>query len=279
MSNIQTDRDGQARRPVRRGLYDAPSSAGVEPRAIVGSRHTPQQTETYPLKRLLSNRLLNALPGEDFERLLPALEPATLTPSAGLQDAAVAHHVYFPEDAVVSHLVVFEDGTTVETALTGREGAVGLGAVFCHDAPTHWPRVTLSGAALRMRAEHFRQEFAASEPFRRLLLEYAGRHFAQVAQRAACINRHCIETRLATWLLMLHERASVDELPLTQEFIAQRIGARRAGISEVFGVLQERGLIGHSRGVVRILDRDALAAAACECYAVMRYDRAEELVS
>lgn len=278
MRNIRTDINGLARGPVRRGQYEAPPSAGAEPRATSGLRPVPRMTETYPLKRLLANQLLNALPGEDFERLLPALETVTLTPRDGLQDAAEARYVYFPEDVVVSHLVVFEDGTTVETALTGREGVVGLGAVFCHSAPTHWPRVTLPGVALRMRAEHFRQEFAAGESFRHLLLEHAGRLFAQIAQRAACINRHRLENRLATWLLMLHDRVGTDELLLTQEFIAQRIGARRAGISEVSGTLQEHNLIGHSRGVVRILDRPGLEAAACECYAVMRSTSARVVV-
>lgn len=275
MGNIRTNRDDTARAPFRRGLYAASPSMSDEPRATSGKTLAPRKTEAYPLKSLLSNRLLSTLPGADFERLLPALEPATLTLREVLRDAGEARYVYFPEDAVVSHLVAFEDGTTVETAMTGREGVVGLGVVFCHNAPTHWPRVTLTGAALRMRAEHFRQEFAVSEPFRCLLLKHAGRHFAQVAQRAACINRHRIETRLATWLLMLHDRVGADELPLTQEFIAQRIGARRAGISEVCGDLQERGLIGHTRGMVRLLDRPGLEAAACECYTVIGSSSAE----
>lgn len=262
-----SDRGG---RLDRSASYPVPTSWGNVTRAASGLGATPQKTEKYALKRLLANQLLSALPAEDFERLQSALESVTLTPRESLQGAAEARYVYFLEDAVVSHLVVFEDGTTVETSMTGREGAVGLGAVFQQDAPTHWPRVTLPGSALRMRADLFRQEFAGGEPFRRLLLEHAGRHIAQVSQRAACINRHRIESRLATWLLMLHDRAGADQLPLTQEFIAQRIGARRAGISEIFGSLQERGLIGHSRGVVRINDRPGLEAAACECYAVMR---------
>lgn len=275
-NNLRNGND-LARRLDRRASYAVPTTWGDATRAASGLGAAPQKTEKYALKRLLANQLLSALPAEDFERLLPVLETVALTPRESLQDAAEARHVYFPEDAVVSHLVVFEDGTTVETAMTGREGAVGLGAVFRQDSPTHWPRVTLPGNALRMRADLFRQEFAGEESFRRLLLEHAGRHIAQVSQRAACINRHRIESRLATWLLMLHDRAGVDHLPLTQEFIAQRIGARRAGISEVFGSLQERHLIGHSRGVVRVTDRPGLEAAACECYAVMRSLWAQEV--
>jgi CRP-like cAMP-binding protein len=276
MRNMLTDKNSLAQRIFRRGHYAAPAVAGDEPRAASGVGRAPHKIETHPLKGLPANRLLRALPAEDCGRLLPCLEHVTLTLRQNLHDAADGRHVYFPVDAVVSHLVVFEDGTTVETAMTGREGAVGLGSVFCHDAPTHWPRVTLPGNAVRMRADHFRQEFAEGEAFRRLLLDHAGRHMAQVAQRAACINRHRIENRLATWLLMLDDRADTADLPLTQEFIAQRIGARRAGISEVFGTLQERGLIGHTRGVVRVLDREGLEAAACECYGVMRQNLAPE---
>lgn len=270
MSDNVSERHGLTRGAAGQGRFATPSRVGEEGRGPSRLGYAPQKMEANSLKGLLANQLLSALPGEEFERLLPVLEPVTLTPREHLSDAAEARYVYFPEDAVVSHLVVFEDGMTVETAMTGREGAVGLGAVLAHDAPTHWPRVTLSGGALRLRADLFRQEFASSEPLRRLLLGYAGRHIAQLSQRAACINRHRIENRVAAWLLMLHDRAGTHELPLTQEFIAQRIGARRAGISEIFSTLQAGGLIGHSRGVVRIVDRAGLEAAACECYAVLR---------
>lgn len=270
-SNLNlTERNRLSHIPPRRSLFATPPASGEGVGPASGLGYAPQKTETPYLRRSLTNQLLGGLPAEDLDRLWPALEPVTLTPRENLSDAAEARHIYFPEDAVVSHLVVFEDGTTVETALTGREGAVGLGAVFSHGSPTHWPRVTLPGGAMRMRADLFRQEFASGESFRRLLLEYAGRHVAQISQRAACINRHRIENRLASWLLMLHDRAGTPDLPLTQEFIAQRIGARRAGISEVFSTLQARNLIGHTRGVVRILDRHGLEAAACECYAVLR---------
>jgi len=271
MGNNLTDRNEQVRRLVDKSFYGSPLPPGDGHRAFPAKLwHAPEAVEAGALKGLLANRVLHALPGEDFEGLLPSLEPVTLSVRDNLGDASEARHVYFPEDAVFSHLVVFEDGSTVETAMTGREGVVGLGSVCGHHAPTHWPRVTLPGAALRMRADLFRQEFAGREALRRLLLEEMGRHAAQVSQRAACINRHRIESRLCAWLLMLHDRASSDDLPLTQEFIARRIGARRAGVSEVFRTLQERRLVGHSRGFVRVVDRPGLEAAACECYEVLR---------
>jgi CRP-like cAMP-binding protein len=179
-------------------------------------------------------------------------------------------YAYFPEDVVISHLTSFADGSAAEVALTGREGFVGLGAVLGQQPASHWARVTVSGSALRMRAELFAGEFCAGASFRRLLLEHAGRHLAQVAQRSACANRHRLSERLAAWLLLVQERAGSDELSLTQELISNRLGARRAGVTQIACGLQARGLIRYGRGLIRILDRQGLEAAACECYGVLR---------
>lgn len=275
MANDSTG-GNQLSRPGRPGFFGARPQHGDAPGAASGGaaiiNRVPEAVEAPALGRLLANRLLGGLPGEEFARLLPALEPVSLSARDKLDDSRDAAHVYFPEDAVVSHLVLLEDGNTVEAAMTGREGVVGLGVVFGQHAPTHWARVTLPGSALRMRAETLRREFAGGEAFRRALLGHAGRHVSQVSQRAACISRHRVETRLAAWLLMLHDRAGSDEMPLTQEFVARRLGTRRAGITEAAGRFQERGLIGYSRGTLRVLDRPGLEAAACECYGVLRDD-------
>jgi len=264
---------GQIRKWMRQGFFERRGAhgdgRGASPggAALVG---VPETMEVRTLSGLLANKLLSGLPASEFERLLPALEPVTLSGRDKLDDSREAPHVYFLEDSVVSHLVLMEDGSTVEAAMTGPEGLIGLGAVLGQHTPSHWARVTLPGSALRMRAETCRREFAASDTFRRLLLEHAGRHLSQVAQRAACISRHRVEARLAVWLLLLHDRAGADVLPLTQEFIARRLGTRRAGITEIAGRFQERGLIGYSRGTLRVLDRAGLEAAACECYGVLR---------
>jgi CRP-like cAMP-binding protein len=270
MGNNMTDMGGPSRKLTGRDFGRRAPVAAANGLAPAGAGRVPETLDGRSLERLLSNHLLNALPAEVFERLLPHLEPVSLNAREQLDGSPDARYVYFPEDAVVSHLVVFEDGNTVETAMTGREGLFGLATVFGLHAPTHWPRVTLQGTALRLRADLCRQEFAASEAFRQLLLGCAGRHLAQVSQRAACINRHRIESRLAVWLLMLDDRNSSDGLPLTQELIARRIGARRAGVSEVFSTFQERGYVAHSRGLVRIADRQGLESGACECYALLR---------
>ena len=243
----------------------APSGVGRGVENAQGAGESPW------MNRLLANRLLGALPDADFARLLPGLEPVSLTTRDNLHEPLGAmRYAYFPEDAVISHLTAFADGSAAEVALTGREGVAGLGAVLGRQPASHWARVTVPGSALRMRAELFAGEFCAGAPFRRLLLEHAGRHLAQVAQRSACANRHHLSERLAAWLLLVQERAGSDELPLTHELIANRLAARRAGVTQIACGLQKRGLIHYSRGRIRILDRSGLESAACECYGVLR---------
>ncbi len=103
-----------------------------------------------------------------------------------------------------------------------------------------------------------------------LLLRYVHAFHNQVAQTAACNAHHHLEERLARWLLMTHDRVDGDELPLTQEFLSTMLGVRRSGVTVAAHTLQQAGLIRYQRGLITILDRPALEAAACECYAIMR---------
>lgn len=216
---------------------------------------------------LLTNRLLTALPGEDFARLLPHLEPVTLARGSNLYElGGSVSHVYFPENAVVSQLHILEDGSTTEAAIIGREGMTGLSAVFGSPAPAHWTQVTIAGSALRVDAELLRQEFACGGAVQRVLLAYASARMACLARKAVCNGRHTVVERLCCWLLTVHDRAGDNRLTLTHEQIANHLGTRRAGISEAAGNLRERGVISYARGQVRIANRRALEEAACECY-------------
>lgn len=216
---------------------------------------------------LLTNNLLTALPGEDFTRLLPYLEPVSLSCGENLYGFGEGvRDVYFPENAVVSQLHILEDGCTTEAAIIGREGLTGLSAIFASRAPTYLTQVTIAGSALRMSAEALKQEFARGGAMQSLLLSYASARIAQLSQKAVCNARHTVVERLCCWLLMIHDRVGDERLPLTHEQIAHHLGTRRAGISEAAGSLRERGIISYARGQVRVIDRRALETAACECY-------------
>jgi CRP-like cAMP-binding protein len=102
------------------------------------------------------------------------------------------------------------------------------------------------------------------------LHRFAQRLAMQTTQIAACNRLHEVEERLARWILMTHDRVPSDNLPLTQEFMAQMLGSRRASVTIAAGLLQKGGLISYSRGSVRILDRRKLEQASCECYGIVQ---------
>ncbi len=224
---------------------------------------------------LLTNKLLTGLPGEEFARLLPHLEPVELTCDRNLYFLGdPPEFVYFPESVVVSHLHVLSDGGTIEADIVGREGMTGLSAAFNSDPPDRWTKVLLGGSALRVRAEVIRQEFALGGGMQQSLLAYASTRLAHVAQRAVCNGLHTVEQRFCSWLLMLQERAGSERLTLTHERIARHLGTRRAGITELATTLRARGHISYSRGLIRIVNRRGLEECACECYGVLRRARA-----
>lgn len=222
------------------------------------------------MSEMLTNQILAGLPGAEFERLLPLLEPVTLAAGEQLSAAGgAAPFVYFPEGAVLSYGAVMRGGEGVELALVGREGAACLWPLLGPRAATYPLGVLTAGSALRVRASDLGLEVVRSRALRGSLLTYAGEYLAQVAQRGACNLLHRAEQRVAVWLLLLDERLGADAAEVTHERIARHLGLRRAGVALVLDRLAARGAVGYERGRLRVLDRQALEAAACECYSVM----------
>ena len=132
-------------------------------------------------------------------------------------------HAYFPVDSVVTAVATMNDGSTVETAMIGREGVVGLGAAVGTSRARYWTRVLLPGEALRVEAGLLRELFNDSPVWQKLLLRYYSTLINQVSRRAVCNTRHRLSERLCTWLLMLHDRAGHDDLQMTQESEGMRM--------------------------------------------------------
>ncbi len=217
------------------------------------------------------NQILNTLTGEEYERLSVHLEPVTLALGEVLyHPEQPITHVYFPNHGTVSLLSTFEDGGSVEVGMVGNEGMFGVN-VFMGSITTPLEAVVqLAGDGLRMRADALRQEFRQGGQLQDLLLRYTQAFITQIAQNAACNRAHPTEGRLVRWLLMCQDRAQSKELQLTHEFIANMLGVRRAGVTESAGQLQQRGLIKYHRGHITILDRQAMEAASCECYGIVK---------
>ena len=178
--------------------------------------------------------------------------------------------VYFPLDSAVSGLAIMEDGTTIETALVGREGLVGISTVLGSGLSRQWMWVTIGGQAIQLDAKFLDKVFVQNEGALRALLKYYRSLITQVSQRCVCNTRHTILERLCCWLLMIHDRVGGSKLSLTQEMIASRVGARRAGITVAAGMLQDMGAIVYRRGQLQIANREVLESAVCECYAFIQ---------
>jgi CRP-like cAMP-binding protein len=205
--------------------------------------------------------------------LLPELRQVTFTVNEVLYEQGDnIQYVYFPLDCVVSNLGIMEDGTTVETAMIGREGVVGMSAILGSGYCRQWVWCCIDGSAVQVEAKLLDRVLVQNEIALRSVLDCYRALITQTSQRCLCNTRHTIHERLCCWLLMVHDRVGGQNLRLTQEMIASRVGARRAGITVAAGLLQGLRAIEYRRGQLHIVDRTALEGLVCECYSVMRTD-------
>jgi CRP-like cAMP-binding protein len=189
----------------------------------------------------------------------------------------VMEHVYFPEDGVISIVGLMEDGSAVETATVGNEGMVGVPVFLGAMQMAGQGFAQVPGSAWRLPAGALREEVRRGGALSRLLGRYTQALFTLVAQSSACNRKHTVEQRCARWLLMTHDRVAGDNFELTQLFLSQMLGVRRATVTEAAGELQARGLIEYTRGRMAIVDRAGLEAAACPCYGIIRAEFARML--
>jgi CRP-like cAMP-binding protein len=226
---------------------------------------------------LEGNRLLALLDSDTRQRMLPALTLISYELGRVLYEPnRVITHIYFPLTAVTSVLSEMTDGTTVEVATVGREGMVGL-PIFLGDETTFLRTIAqIPGTALSMgRIDFLNLVEDKTSGLRRILLRYTQALFSQLAQQSACNRSHNMEERCARWILMTQDRVGHDEFPLTQEFLAFMLGARRASVTLAAGILARAGLIQYTRGKIQVLDRGRLEEASCECYGIIQreYER------
>jgi CRP-like cAMP-binding protein len=214
------------------------------------------------------NELLAALPPADVERLIARFRRVTLVLNQVLHEpGGIIEDVYFVEEGLVSLTADTGDNGFVEVGTTGRDGLVGTPVLLSPDAiAVHRALVQMPGVAFRVGSASFRDMVEQSFGLRDRCLRYLYVTMVQTAQSAACNARHALPGRLARWILMCHDRASGDELPMKQEFLSSMLGVRRAGVSVAVNALQSRGVIRQCRGRLVVLDRAGLEAEACPCY-------------
>ena len=224
------------------------------------------------------NRILASLPSSSYGRLLSRMEVVSFPRRQSLQEPhKPVSHVYFPRNGVASIVTRMANGNTIEVATVGNEGLVGLPVYFGDGRFPLEVFVQIPGEAVRMEADIFRKEVRADEAFAKVIRRYAQALLVQIGQSFACNRVHPIEERCARWLLMSHDRVLGDEVDLTQEFLAEMLGVRRAGVTQAAGILRRRKLIDYRRGKIRIVDRKGLEKAASECYGFIRSEHNRQL--
>jgi CRP-like cAMP-binding protein len=224
------------------------------------------------------NRLLDGLPREEFAKLLPHLEEVSLPVREGLlAPNKPIELVHFMTKGIASVVAPLEDGAMVELAVIGNEGMTAIAVILGAVSSPHECFVQVAGSALRMDARTLVEEVNRSPGIREPLLRFAQAVSVHTAQTAACNARHTLEERLARWLLLARDRLQTDQLPLTQEFLSMMLAVRRSGVTVAAGTLQRAGIVRYRHGRITVLDVEALEAAACECYRLVREETARLL--
>ena len=231
----------------------------------VAAPHTPRQ-----------NQLLAALPREDYERLLPDLEPVALPLGWTVYAAGEREkYLYLLTAGIVSQFYLTQNGASAGFAVTGSEGVIGVASFLGGESTPSQSVVLNAGFAFRLEAEQVKGEFEHVGPLQHLLLRYTQALIAQTGQIAVCNRHHSHEQRVCRWILSCLDRSSSNVLTMTHNVIADMLGVRREGVTETAGKLQQAGLIRCRRGQIALLDRPRLEARTCECYTVVKreYDR------
>ena len=215
--------------------------------------------------------MLGALDAASHKRIFSHLEPIHFKLGAVVCEAG-GHlkHAYFPQGSVLSLLTVLENGSAIETANIGREGAFGLFAAMYSRVSFNRCIVQLEGHLVRCPIELLQSEFRNSEHVRNLFVSYSETLLSQVQQTVACNAMHTTEERMCRWLLMMHDRAEGEPLTYTHEFLASILGTNRKSVTLAAQSMQTAGLISYRRGKMQVLNRKGLEKASCECYAIVR---------
>jgi CRP-like cAMP-binding protein len=223
--------------------------------------------EKAAVKRFSNNKLLAAQNEDVYLELLPYHENASLNAGDYLyQPGNRIEFLYFPETAIISEFQILEDGRTVEIAMVGSEGILGLLPLYNTGCAANWTQVSVAGTAAKINRRIFEKKISRYPGFQKLFFEYITDYVRQISQRSVCNSYHLIEQRFCSWLLMIQDRKKSNKIPLTQEQIARSLGVHRPSLTHIAQSLRAKKIIDYVRGKIYILNRAELENAACACF-------------
>jgi hypothetical protein len=216
------------------------------------------------------NRLLAALPEADRQSLVSQAETVVLRSLEELYPAdGYVESVYFPLTMVASTLIGAGHDDEVEIATIGNEGMLGSSVILGTLRAFGRTLVHMHGMALKLSAELLHTHMERQPVLWTILARYLDVLTRQIAQTCACNHLHDMEERCARWLLLTQDRVGQNAFMLTQQYLSEVMGVRRATVNRVLGMFKRTGLIAYVRGRVQILERASLEAISCPCYAII----------
>lgn len=237
---------------------------------------TPVRRSSATAPGFPRNRLLDRLAAPERARVLLACDHVDLAFGQVLDvPGAEAQYVYFPTSGAISSLLPMQGGHAIEVALVGDEGLHGAAFARGHALSAVRAEVHVAGSAWRLATADLRA-MARAPALSETVDGYLDAVRTQLVQATGCHRFHCVEQRVARWLLMTADRAHASRFGFTHELLAHALGVRRVGVTNAAGALQRRALIACERGVVAIVDRRGLERASCACYRadLQAYERA-----
>ena len=222
------------------------------------------------------NGFLSSLAADDFELIRPHLRTTDLVQEFVLEEVGeTVRRAFLPHRGLISLVVKLARGEHIQIAMIGRDSIFGALSALGEPIALNSAVVLVSGVASTIDIDRLRAAADQSPTFRATLVRHGLAVYAQVQQTAGCNASHTVESRLARCLLQTHDLSGGDKLFLTQESMAQMIGARRNSVSLVANTLQQANFIQYSRGHIEITNLEGLRKTSCECYATVKshYER------
>ena len=216
------------------------------------------------VRSVQTNLLLRQLPPADRTLMEPHFQFKSVRAGTTLVEIGEPlDAIYFPLDAVIS----VEQTAGLEVATVGREGMFGWSAMTdCHRSPFRAVLRGPDGFLLKLPLEIAHLAIAASAHLRATVYQYLVVIAIHMSETISSQGLHRVDTRLARWLLVRHDRLGGDEIRAKHSEIADNLGVRRASITDCLHILEGEGYIHSRRGRIVIRDRCSLENLAGQCY-------------
>lgn len=210
-----------------------------------------------------SNKLIAQISDSEYEMIFTSFRLMSLKQGDKLfSPGEEPKYVYFPVNAMISIAKDTRDGNSIDMAIVGEEGAVGLRGLFFNNNP-YRVYASTSGLAYVVEMKEIKSLSKSGSWVNLIYMQANHQILEQIATEASCIHFHTVYQRVARWLLIRGHRTNSLFINATHQDIADSLGVRREAVTLALSKLPG---IQYCRGNVEIQDFSSLEKEACDCY-------------